>query len=165
MWNREDFEAVRSSDHWVHDLSIASVVKWKVTAVRQEPLRVELERLSELSFENFPQVDDFMVDLREANSATTLRYVCPSLGIVITFPWWNHAVNEIRGWTAAEIPCGSINSPFWDRDQGWNILIWQVHDRVYITEGDGDPEIYERWFTISRDLYWSEWKKAIAGLS
>jgi hypothetical protein len=30
-------------------------------------------------------------------------------------------------------------------------------------EEDDDPLIYEKWFAVSRDLYWSGWKTAIEG--
>lgn len=139
--------------------------------MRQEPLSVELGELHALDPRNFPKAEDFIVDLRVAGSETSLRYLAPSLGIVITFPWWNRTVGEIRNWTSSEIPCGSINSPYWDRDQGWALLIWRSHDQIHIAEGDrqaeGDDEgeIYERWFAVSEDIYWSEWEKAIKGIS
>ncbi len=123
----------------------------------------------ELDLGAFPLVEDFIVKVEELESETALSYVVPSLDLVVNFPWWDKDASEMRGWGTSEIPCGSLEAPYWDQDQGWSLLIWQVDEQIYVMEGDGtedyeEPQIYERWFTLPQQLYFSAWKDAIKGL-
>ena len=133
--------------------------------MRQEPLQAEMERLESLNLEEFPVVDDFLVDLSSSGSEVCLRFNAPSSGLSVSFPWWNHGIDEMLAWTPVNFPLGSLREPFWDRDQGWSLLIWLAGDRVYIAEGEGEEDVYDRWFAVSLDRYHSEWRRAIAKLS
>ncbi|MFG1956581.1 hypothetical protein [Nonomuraea sp. NPDC049028] len=68
---------------------------------------------------------------------------------------------EISEWTLADIPTGSIESLYWDMDQGWHILIWQSDERVYIAQGEAVEGEYDHWFSLPAALYRSEWNKVI----
>ncbi|SDZ53389.1 hypothetical protein SAMN05421684_6340 [Asanoa ishikariensis] len=71
-------------------------------------------------------------------------------------------MTKIRAWTLADIPCGTIENPYFDTDQGWNILVWQMDDQTFVAEGDGEPdETYTRWFKVSRELYEAGWTSAL----
>jgi len=133
--------------------------------MQQEPLRVEMEGLEALNLEEFPVVGDFVVELSYSGSETLLSFQAPSVDMSVSFPWWNHGLDEMISWSPVNFPCGSLREPFWDRDQGWSLLIWLVGDRVYIAEGDGEEDVYERWFAVPLDRYRSEWRRAIAKLS
>ena len=132
--------------------------------MEQKPLKAEMESLKEVNLKEFPVVEDFVVVLSDHVTEIRLEYQAPSVEISVSFPWWNHSVDEMRTWGPEEFPCGSLNEPFWDRDQGWNLLIWLVEDRIFIAEGDGEADVYQRWFAVSAELYRSEWTRAIAQL-
>jgi hypothetical protein len=75
----------------------------------------------------------------------------------------------MRGWTLADIPSGSLREPYCDYDLGYSLLIWEVGERVYIMNGAdreeiGEPEIFQLWFTIPRQLYRSAWRAALESL-
>lgn len=144
--------------------------------MRQEPLSTWDEDVPALDLDTFPRVQDFVVEAAdvvvgegaEQESWTNLRYVVPSLGIDVVFPWWDRSTEQMRGWTADDSPCGSIGSPYRDRDQGWSLLLWRAGDEIFIMEGDGsegydDPPVYQRWFAVPVDLYRSAWETAIRG--
>jgi hypothetical protein len=127
------------------------------------------EELDKLDLESFPKADDFIVEIKDLESETALKYVVPSWGISIGFPWWDVRASEMRGWTLSDIPTGSLGRPYWDSDFGWTLMIWEFGERVFImngadTEELDEPEIFEIWYTIPRDLYRSAWKAALDGL-
>ena len=144
--------------------------------MRQQPLSVWDEDLRDLDLDAFPRAPDLVVEATameagegaERESWTVLRYVVPSWGVDVVFPWWDKSRAQMRDWTVADAPRGSIESPHAERDEGWSLIIWQAGDDVFIMEGDGsedhdDPPIYQRWFVVSQDLYRSAWETAIEG--
>ncbi|HYN97340.1 MAG TPA: hypothetical protein VES42_26160 [Pilimelia sp.] len=144
--------------------------------MRQEPLSTWDEDVHALDLSAFPRAPDFVVEATDVQvgdgadraSWTNLRYVVPSWDIDVCFPWWDRSTRQMRGWTPADAPCGSIESPYWDRDQGWSLLLWQTGDEVFILEGDGsegydDPPVYQRWFAVPVSSYRSAWETAIEG--
>jgi hypothetical protein len=137
--------------------------------VRQEPLSTWSEELHKLDLGAFPEVDEFIVEIKDLESETTLRYLVPSWEISVGFPWWNCRASEMRGWTLADIPSGSLRKPYCDYDLGYSLLIWEAGDRVYIMNGAdseeiGEPEIFEVWFKVPIELYRSAWKVALESL-
>ncbi|SNT58714.1 hypothetical protein SAMN05421812_11151 [Asanoa hainanensis] len=73
---------------------------------------------------------------------------------------------KIRAWTVADIPCGTIEKPYLDMDQGWDILVWQMDGHIFVAEGDGEGDVepdqtYTRWFKVSRELYEAGWTSAL----
>lgn len=140
--------------------------------MRQEPLSTWDEGVPALDLAAFPRAHDFVVEAADVQvdqeSWTTLRYVVPSWGVDVEFPWWNRSTEQMRGWTAADAPAGTITAPYTDRDQGWSLLLWESGGEVFILEGDGsegydDPPVYQRWFAVPAALYRSAWEAAIAG--
>lgn len=89
---------------------------------------------------------------------------------MICWGWWNEPVSKVRSWTVADIPCGTIANPYYDSDQGWNIVVWQMDGQIFVAEGDGerdeerDQSTYIRWFRVSRELYRAGWTDALEQL-
>jgi hypothetical protein len=136
------------------------------------PLAIRNEDLRDLDLGSFPRADEFVVEASDNGSSqdpwTELRYVVPSWDLTVNFPWWDKSTAEMREWGLQDIPLGSIESPYWDWDQGWRLLIWEAGEEVFIMEGDGtdrddEPPIYERWFAVPGRLYRSAWQTAIDG--
>jgi hypothetical protein len=89
-----------------------------------------------------------------------LEFVDESLGIRVTFPWWERA--DVERWirTVVGAPLGSVDEPFDDVDQGWHILIWRMTDEVFVLEGAEDT--FPVRLRVPADLYLAEWA-ALAG--
>ncbi|MGW4942513.1 hypothetical protein ACWEOZ_13125 [Actinoplanes sp. NPDC004185] len=77
---------------------------------------------------------------------------------------------QMRAWTLADVPCGTLTEPYHDTDQGWNVMLWQQGDHVFVAEGDGgwdevrDSNTYTRWFKVPRELYFQAWAAALEQL-
>jgi hypothetical protein len=126
--------------------------------------KLQINSFDELSFLDlkvFPTTVDFTIELADEGAGSSVRFLAPGLSIVVTFPWWGNAKEEISEWSLADIPNGSIESPYWDMDQGWHILIWQSDNLVYIAQGGAAEGEYDHWFSLPAVLYRSEWNKVI----
>ncbi|XVU29458.1 hypothetical protein ACQPZJ_21000 [Actinoplanes sp. CA-054009] len=125
-----------------------------------------------MSPDEFPDARDFTVELTvwgrdQGVESLNLAYVVSSPATTIGWAWWSEPVEKIRAWTLADIPHGTVEKPYHDVDQGWNIMIWQSGDHVFIAEGDGESDeeqsqdIYVRRFKVSRTLYEAGWTAAL----
>ncbi|GAB2704946.1 hypothetical protein [Kitasatospora kifunensis] len=120
-----------------------------------------LDRLHGLDLGLFPIAEDFAIRLIHDEAGSMIRFLASGVGAVIGFPWWENPREQISGWSLADVPTGSIESPYWDMDQGWHILIWQTGDLVYIAQGGSSEGEYDDWFAVPAALYRSEWEEAI----
>jgi hypothetical protein len=122
--------------------------------------------------DEFPEAHDFTVELTvwgedRGEESLNLAYIVSSPATRICWGWWSQPVARIRAWTLADIPCGTIEAPYFDSDQGWNILVWQMDDQIFVAEGDGEwdeernQDTYTRWFKVSRELYEAGWTAAL----
>ncbi|GIF26637.1 hypothetical protein BJ973_001083 [Actinoplanes tereljensis] len=84
--------------------------------------------LSAIRPDDFPDAQDFAVELTMWGTtgvkSLNLNYLVSSPAIRICWSWWSKPVDEVRAWTIADIPRGTVTKPYWDSDQGWNILVW-----------------------------------------
>ncbi len=128
--------------------------------------------LAGFSAEEFPEARDFTVELTvwgedRGEEWLNLTYLVSSPATEICWGWWTEPVGKIRAWTVADIPCGTIEKPYYDSDQGWNIMVWQMENQIFVAEGDGEwdeereSDTYTRWFKVSRELYEAGWTAAL----
>lgn len=115
--------------------------------------------LSTLDLESFPEITDFQMELFPAKSPTDqyLRFISPSQGVLASFPWWDKT-NQALLLQPGSTLFGSITEPFNDADQGWQILIWESQDYIYIMEGE-EPNCldFPVWFCVSRTRFINQW--------
>jgi hypothetical protein len=134
-----------------------------------QPLATWSDELDKLDLDAFPEMKNFVVEIKDLESETTLWYFVPSSDISVGFPWWNVRASEMRGWTLADVPSGSLQKPYCDYDLSYSLLIWEAGGHVYIMNGADseeldEPEIFEVWFRIPSELYRSAWKAALDSL-
>lgn len=89
----------------------------------------------------FSKVDGFAVRLFDRNLAGCgygLRFADGDDNVLAEFSWWDNVEVTLRGWTLADIPLGTLETPFWDLDQCWVLLIWREGEDVLIAESDDD---------------------------
>jgi hypothetical protein len=62
--------------------------------------------------------------------------------------------------TEAEAP--AVEHPFDDLEQGWQILIFEHDERVFVLEGP-EPLCHDFpvWFAVPRDEYFTAWRQVI----
>jgi hypothetical protein len=122
--------------------------------------------------DEFPDAQDFTVELTvwgkdQGVESLNLAFIVSSPATRIQWSWWSEPVDKIRSWTVADIPRGTVEKPYYDTDQGWNILVWQLDDHIFVAEGDGEwdeeghQNTYARWFKVSREMYDAGWSAAL----
>ncbi len=104
-------------------------------------------------------IPDFAVELREMDDAGYLvHFVSPSRGELAWFPGWEHADRDLRHFTPADVPIGTLDEPFEDRDDGWRIVIFERAGFVYVFEGDSPKAAHlPRRFRVPLDRYLAAW--------
>lgn len=121
----------------------------------------DLDQLSQVNVEEFPIALDFQISLSDQGRNSTLSFATRSLDLTINFPWWDNPKSEIADWSLSDIPNGTMESPYLDMDQGWQIVIWQHGNSVYIAQGGDNEQEFDVWFSVPRELYFDQWSKAI----
>ena len=114
----------------------------------------------------FPVSLNFKIVLEDAGtSGSTLRFTDLTLGKLVTFPWWDDPATDIREWSISDIPEGSLESPYWDADQGWHIYLWRVDEYLFVAQGGEVENWFDVLLRVPFDLYQSEWVRVIRSLS
>lgn len=121
----------------------------------------DLGALRQLDLSAFPVATDFVIELAVDGDGSSVRFVDRGLNVIIEFPWWEEVKSEIAAWSLSDVPSGSIDSPYWDMDQGWHVAIWQAGDLVYIAQGGEAEGEYDRFFSVPGSVYHAEWGKVI----
>jgi len=91
-----------------------------------------------------------------------VHFVSAAKGELAWFPGWEHAERDLLHFTASEVPLGSIDDPFDDRDEGWRIVIFEDGGYVYIFEDDRpNGTRFPRRYRVPRDRYFFAWAAVI----
>ena len=94
-----------------------------------------------------------------------LRLVDSALDVAIEFPWWDAPERDLSRWTLEDIPIGTPAEPYFDTDQCWRILIWQMDGVVYIASGSSDEEgLYDTLLSVADERYKTAWGDVIVSL-
>jgi hypothetical protein len=85
----------------------------------------------------FPFVDDFLVRLVDGGEANLqVEFASAARGRLAGFPGWDHADRDLRHFIPSDVPLGTIDEPYDDRDEGWRIVIFEHGGWMYVAEGD-----------------------------
>ena len=122
----------------------------------------DYDELSELDLGAFPVVRNFKVLLKHIASLGHHVELHDESGFLAGFPWWDHAARTLRMRGEEAVPIGTIENPFEDLEQGWQILIFEQGDKVYVLEGPEPvcPD-FPVWFAVPREEYFQAWKDVI----
>lgn len=142
---------------------IRSVTSLEVRMPAQGHWLLEDHRaLLSLSSERFPVAEDFAIEVFPDPSVQGygLRFVDSGLDSVVGFPWWTNVERDLRSWSISDVPTGTVENPYTDAEQSWEILLWRAGEWIFIMEGDGEAE-FSVWFRVRVDRYCSEWERVI----
>jgi hypothetical protein len=122
--------------------------------------------LTWLELDAFPVVQDFEIALTDAGGpfGRKVRFWSDQLGWLAGFPWWDHADLALHLCTLIDIPIGTRATPYYDLEQGWQILIFREGAFAYVMEGgepSDDPVTWSSWFRVPLEQYVSEWIREI----
>ncbi len=114
--------------------------------------------------DTFPIVSDFAVRLTDGGEegGRHVELVSASQGRLAGFPAWDHADRDLRHFVASDVPLGTFDDPYDDRDEGWRIVIFEEGGWVYVAEGaDAGAESFEALFRVRRERYFQAWAALI----
>ena len=129
-----------------------------------KPIDAPERGLHELALDGFPVIDDFSVTLSEEldEGGRHIEYRSARLGRLAWFPAWDHADRDLPHFIPADVPLGSIDDPYDDRDEGWRILIFKHGDWLYVLEGDAPKATqFATYFRVPADRYFRAWAALI----
>ena len=121
---------------------------------------------TQLPLHLFPLVEDFEIIL-EGSIATNRQgkdpfeynvfFFSPSRGHLAHFLFGEYTPSKICQDNFV-IPSGSFITPYFDFDQGWQLLLAADAAFVYILTGILE---YETWFKVEKSRYYQQWEQAI----
>ncbi|HUP50494.1 MAG TPA: hypothetical protein VNA04_17095 [Thermoanaerobaculia bacterium] len=113
--------------------------------------------------DSFPLIADFAVTLRDSHEGGRhVELTSAGRGRLAGFPAWDHADRDLRHFTPADVPLGTIDQPFDDAGEQWRILIFEHGRHVYVLEGSSPrAEEFGVFFRIPRDRYLAAWAALI----
>ncbi len=88
------------------------------------------------------------------DSGQQIEYRSALGGRLAHFPAWEHVDRDLRHFIADDIPNGTREAPYEDRDDGWHIVIFEEDGWVYIEE-NGEK------FRVRADDYTRVWNALI----
>lgn len=127
------------------------------------PLRADAQGLQDLALDGFPIIDDFALTLADTHDGGKhIEMASALLGRLAGFPAWDHADRDLRHFTPLDVPLGSIDEPYDDRDDAWRILIFQHAGWIYILEGAApNADTFRTWFRVPSARYFQAWAALI----
>ncbi len=106
---------------------------------------------------SFPTIDDFAVRVSDSKEKQ-IEFASAKKGRLAFFPAWEHADRDLRHFTPADVPLGTMDTPYDDADEQWRIIIFEHRGLVYVLEADDSKaEDFPRWFRVPRDNYLRAW--------
>jgi len=109
-------------------------------------------------------VADFAVVLREMEDVGRIvHFISASKGELAWFPAWEHAERDLLHLNPTDVPLGTVDDPYDDRDEGWRIVIFEEGGFVYIFEDDRPTGTrFPRRWRVPRDRYVMAWAALLA---
>ena len=106
---------------------------------------------------SFPTIEDFSVRVSDSVDRQ-IEFASAKKGRLAFFPAWEHADRDLRHFTPADVPIGTMDDPYDDADDAWRIIIFEHRGFVYVLEGD-DPhaEDFPRYFRVPGERYVQAW--------
>jgi hypothetical protein len=104
-------------------------------------------------------IDDFSVTLSDSDDGGKhIEFASANEGRLAGFPTWDHAERDLKHFTASDVPFGTREEPYVDRDDGWRIVIFSDGGWVFVGEGtDPNRDQFVSTFRISLDAYFRAW--------
>lgn len=95
-----------------------------------------------------------MILIGTEESGQQIEYRSVSEGRLAHFPAWEHVDRDLRHFISDDIPNGTREEPYEDRDESWQIAIFEDDGWVYVTENGLT-------FRVRADEYLRQWTALI----
>ena len=108
---------------------------------------------------DFRTIDDFAVRLVDSDEGGKhVEFISIAEGHLAGFPAWDHADRDLRHFIDSDIPLGTREEPYQDREESWQIAIFQHDGWVYVAEAEGKTTTA---FRVPSERYLASWKALI----
>ena len=108
---------------------------------------------------DFRTIEDFVVRLIDSDEGGKhVELAGEREGRLAGFPAWDHADRDLRHFIESDIPNGTREEPYEDRDESWQIAIFEHGGWVYIAQGEGNVTSA---FRVRSERYMAAWKSLI----
>lgn len=105
--------------------------------------------------QDVPTIHDFIVRLIDSSAGGKhIELASESRGRLAGFPAWDHADRDLRHFIPSDIPVGTREEPYEDRDEDWQIAIFEHAGWVYVAEGAAEGTTA---FRVKADVYGKAW--------
>ncbi|MFH1670808.1 MAG: hypothetical protein ABIA92_04460 [Patescibacteria group bacterium] len=122
--------------------------------------------LKSLDLDKFPLIKDFYIEMHTSFSVydgtsrdkeeISIHFRSRDHGVLFTTSdYMTHYLNP----TNTSIPSGTIEKPYHDSDQSYNVVIFHNNDHVYMLSGNDDEHdnLYSNWFKVPKETYATAW--------
>jgi len=107
---------------------------------------------------DFRTIDDFTIRLIDTpESGKQIEFASAGQRLA-GFPAWEHVDRDLRHFINDDIPTGTREEPYQDRDEGWRIAIFEHGGWVFIAEEDAGKTGA---FRVRTEIYLAAWKALI----
>src|SRR5688572_4200343 len=105
---------------------------------------------------DFRTIDDFVIRLADSDEGGKhVELVSIAEGRLAGFPGWDHADRDLRHFIESDIPLGTREEPYQDREESWRIAIFEHGGWVYVAEANGDAASA---FRVASERYLAAWR-------
>ena len=103
---------------------------------------------------SIPTIRDFGVGLEDSDEGGKHLVFVSGPKRLAHFPAWDHADRDLRHFVPSDVPLGTMDEPYEDFDEGWEIAIFEKGGFVYVIEN-------ETKFRVPTDRYVQAWAAII----
>jgi hypothetical protein len=108
---------------------------------------------------DFRTIEDFTVRLAASDEGGKhIELVSAAEGRLAGFPAWDHADRDLKHFIESDIPVGTREEPYQDRDEDWQIAIFEHDGWVYVAEAHANVN---RAFRVRTERYMAAWRAVI----
>ena len=107
----------------------------------------------------FRTVEHFTIRLVDSDTAGKQLEFAGDGRRLAGFPAWEHADRDLRHFIQSDIPIGTREEPYEDRDEEWQIAIFEHGGWVYVAETEGQGTATA--FRVPADRYLAAWRAII----
>ena len=149
----------KTGERWASNLIPLSTPKEALVKGKDTWLVKEISK--NIDYSNFPEIKDFFIFIQdsEGKMGRHLYFKSKEHGILTSFSWWDNVEQRIKNMTAPLY--GTVEQPFTDIDQDWNINIFRKDEYVYLIEGNDNHLEYNTYYKVPIEIYEKEWSNLL----
>lgn len=134
---------------------------------RTREMKLTDYNLKKIDLNLFPAVNDFEIivtEHKDPHLGRHLYYYSNEFGVLTSFPWWDFVGEDLQTKKIHDImPIGTLCNPYDNLEQGWQLLIWEKGQFIYIMQGN-EPccTEFDIWYKVNKNDYYVGWNDILS---